>query len=100
MNFAKTDHLRCSCTHLSGGAHFFDDAVFKHCFYSLIDAGIKLFSIAKNEVTWSLFALRSATQTCHDNRSPRLANRSCNWPLVTLLCRCVPRDSSHSTGAA
>src|SRR5436305_1071447 len=73
-------------------AQFFEHAVFKHCFYSLIDAGIKLFSIAKNEDTWSRFAVRSATRTCHDTRAPRLAERGGYRPLVTLRGRWFPGE--------
>src|SRR5205814_8957836 len=65
-------------------AYFLDYALFKHCFYSLIDSGIKLLPVAKNEHTCSRFAVRSASWTCHNARTSRLAQRGGYSPLLTL----------------
>ena len=52
-DFAQANHLRRGRAGHPGGAHFFDNAVFKHCFYPLIDSVVKLLPVAKNKDTCS-----------------------------------------------
>ena len=51
MNLAPTNHLRRGRTHSFGGADFFDHAIFKHGFHSVVNSGVKLIAVAKHEDT-------------------------------------------------